>query len=123
VNARDYYDIHAVAGLLKLYLRELPSTVLTRERHVDFLHVVDIEDKGARIKRLRDLVHSLPKVNYELLRMISKHLKRIVRRAQENKMTIKNGESYLLTCANFPSGHCLLSYLEYSRASVFSIHH
>jgi RalA-binding protein 1 len=40
VNSRDYYDIHAVAGLLKLYLRELPTTVLTRERHVEFLHIV-----------------------------------------------------------------------------------
>jgi RalA-binding protein 1 len=40
VNSRDYYDIHAVAGLLKLYLRELPITVLTRERHVEFLHIV-----------------------------------------------------------------------------------
>jgi len=104
VNARDYYDIHAVAGLLKLYLRELPSTVLTRERHVDFLHVVDIEDKTARIKRLRDLVHSLPKVNYELLRMISRHLKRIVRQSQENKMTIKNGEPHFFAGTNLLVG-------------------
>lgn len=43
VNSKDYHDVHAVAGLLKLYLRELPSTVLTRERHVDFLHIVGIE--------------------------------------------------------------------------------
>lgn len=36
----DYYDIHAVAGLLKLFLRELPSSVLTRELHKDFLQVI-----------------------------------------------------------------------------------
>ncbi|KAI9759417.1 MAG: hypothetical protein M4579_002331 [Chaenotheca gracillima] len=36
----QYYDVHAVASLLKLYLRELPSTVLTRELHLDFLHVI-----------------------------------------------------------------------------------
>jgi RalA-binding protein 1 len=36
----QYYDVHAVASLLKLYLRELPSTVLTRELHLDFLHVL-----------------------------------------------------------------------------------
>lgn len=35
-----YYDVHAVASLLKLYLRELPSTVLTRELHLDFLQVL-----------------------------------------------------------------------------------
>ena len=35
-----YYDVHAVASLLKLYLRELPVTVLTRELHLDFLQVL-----------------------------------------------------------------------------------
>lgn len=33
----DFYDVHAVASLLKLYLRELPASVLTRELHIDFL--------------------------------------------------------------------------------------
>ena len=36
----QYYDVHAVASLLKLYLRELPTTVLTRELHLDFLQVL-----------------------------------------------------------------------------------
>jgi RalA-binding protein 1 len=36
----QYYDIHAVASLLKLYLRELPASVLTRELHLDFLKVL-----------------------------------------------------------------------------------
>lgn len=35
-----YYDIHAVAGLLKLWLRELPTEVLTVELHNDFLCVI-----------------------------------------------------------------------------------
>lgn len=35
-----YYDVHAVASLLKLYLRELPASVLTRDLHLDFLHVL-----------------------------------------------------------------------------------
>jgi RalA-binding protein 1 len=36
----QYYDVHAVASLLKLYLRELPTSVLTRELHLDFLAVL-----------------------------------------------------------------------------------
>lgn len=35
----QYYDVHAVASLLKMYLRELPSNVLPRELHLDFLAV------------------------------------------------------------------------------------
>lgn len=36
----EYYDVHAVAGLLKLYLRELPTSVLTRELHAEFVNVI-----------------------------------------------------------------------------------
>ena len=36
----QYFDVHAVASLLKLYLRELPSTVLTRDLHLEFLKVL-----------------------------------------------------------------------------------
>jgi RalA-binding protein 1 len=36
----QYYDVHAVASLLKLYLRELPSSILTRDLHLDFLKVL-----------------------------------------------------------------------------------
>lgn len=36
----DVYDMHAVASLLKLYLRELPVSILTRELHLDFLKVM-----------------------------------------------------------------------------------
>jgi len=56
--------------------------------------IKDIEDKAARVRRLSDLVRGLPKVNYELLRVMSKHLKRIVARSQENKMTIRNGKPH-----------------------------
>jgi RalA-binding protein 1 len=133
VNSKDYHDVHAVAGLLKLYLRELPSTVLTRERHGDFLHIVgmhhflsplilDIEDKNARVNRLTELVHGLPKVNYELLRIMSKHLKRIVKRSQENKMTIRNGKPKIIHLLTV-SGDCFLTNVEYPGASPFPLHH
>jgi len=36
----EYWDPHAIAGLLKLYLRELPTSLLTRELQQRFLGVV-----------------------------------------------------------------------------------
>lgn len=36
----NYYDVHTIASLLKLYLRDLPATILTRELHLDFLQVM-----------------------------------------------------------------------------------
>ena len=35
-----YFDVHAVASLLKLYLRELPQPVLTRDLHLEFISVL-----------------------------------------------------------------------------------
>jgi RalA-binding protein 1 len=36
----EYHDVHAVAGLLKQFLRELASPILTRELHGEFLKVI-----------------------------------------------------------------------------------
>lgn len=36
----DVRDPHAIAGLLKTFLRELPSSLLTRELHMRFLAVM-----------------------------------------------------------------------------------
>ncbi|KAG2011475.1 signal transducer [Coprinopsis cinerea AmutBmut pab1-1] len=36
----EYWDPHAIAGLLKSFLRELPASILTREMHLRFLAVI-----------------------------------------------------------------------------------
>lgn len=36
----EYWDPHAIAGLLKSFLRELPASILTRELHLRFLAVI-----------------------------------------------------------------------------------
>ena len=38
-----YFDVHAVASLLKLYLRELPQPVLTRDMHLEFIAVLGMK--------------------------------------------------------------------------------
>jgi RalA-binding protein 1 len=49
----EYYDVHAVASLLKLYLRELPASILTREYHLDFLKVLGkIQQSSALVSLL-----------------------------------------------------------------------
>lgn len=46
-----YYDVHAVASLLKLYLRELPSMILTRELHLQFLAVLGKCDPRVTLRK------------------------------------------------------------------------
>lgn len=37
--ADEHWDPHAIAGLLKTFLRDLPTSLLTRELHTQFLTV------------------------------------------------------------------------------------
>jgi RalA-binding protein 1 len=86
-TGEQFYDPHAVAGLLKTFLRELPASVLTRELHLEFMRVnggcecglgrdrrltraADIVDRRERVNELGALVSILPLANYSLLRTL-----------------------------------------------------
>ncbi|KAF2090496.1 RhoGAP-domain-containing protein [Saccharata proteae CBS 121410] len=85
-----YYDVHAVASLLKSYLRELPVSVLTRELHLDFLKVLELKEPYEKIAAFHGLVQKLPDVNAELLRALSSFLIEITDNSDINKMNIRN---------------------------------
>ncbi|KAI9315454.1 hypothetical protein BX666DRAFT_2028366 [Dichotomocladium elegans] len=90
LSDEEAYDVHAVAGLLKMWLRELPTNVLTREHYSEFLHVIDLLNRKDRVNELGRLVSQLPLANYTLLRALSAHLLRVVQNADLNKMTARN---------------------------------
>ncbi|KAF1941419.1 Rho GAP domain-containing protein [Clathrospora elynae] len=99
----QYYDVHAVASLLKLYLRELPASVLTRELHLDFLKVLDMDERSKKIQTFNVLVHKLPKANFELLRHLSSFLIEIVDNSGVNKMTVRNVGIVFAPTLNIPA--------------------
>ncbi|KAF2262520.1 hypothetical protein CC78DRAFT_315544 [Lojkania enalia] len=99
----QYYDVHAVASLLKLYLRELPASILTRELHLDFLKVLDMDERDKKIKTFNVLVHRLPRVNIDLLRAVSSFLIDIIDNAAMNKMTVRNVGIVFAPTLNIPA--------------------
>ncbi|KAL8924612.1 MAG: hypothetical protein Q9208_003927 [Pyrenodesmia sp. 3 TL-2023] len=99
----QYYDVHAVASLLKLYLRELPSTVLTRELHLDFLAVLELDSKARKIAAYNMLVHQLPKANWTLIRALSAFLIGIVNNSEVNKMSVRNVGIVFSPTLNIPA--------------------
>ncbi|KAL1965598.1 hypothetical protein VTN77DRAFT_5275 [Rasamsonia byssochlamydoides] len=98
-----YYDVHAVASLFKQYLRELPTTVLTRELHLDFLRVLDLDDKEKKIAAFNSLVYRLPKPNLALLRALVQFLIEIVNNSDVNKMTVRNVGIVFAPTLNIPA--------------------
>jgi RalA-binding protein 1 len=99
----QYYDIHAVASLLKLYLRELPSTILTRELHLEFLAVTELHDVNEKISALNGLVFRLPRANNALLRYLSGFLINIINHSDTNKMTVRNVGIVFSPTLNIPA--------------------
>ncbi|ORZ13471.1 hypothetical protein BCR42DRAFT_418379 [Absidia repens] len=90
LNAKEEYDVHVVAGLLKMWLRELPITVLTRELRPEFIQVIDLLERKDRVNELGRLVSELPLANYTLLRILTSHLIRVVKHCDTNLMTVRN---------------------------------
>jgi RalA-binding protein 1 len=99
----QYYDVHAVASLFKSYLRELPTTVLTKELHLDFLHVLELDEKQQKIAAFNVLVHRLPRVNLALLKALSQYLIEIANNADKNKMSIRNMGIVFSPTLNIPA--------------------
>ncbi|KAF6811121.1 RhoGAP domain-containing protein [Colletotrichum sojae] len=103
VTDETYYDIHAVASLLKLYLRELPTTILTRDLHLEFLAVTEMSGLKEKIVALSELVQRLPQANATLLKYLIAFLIKIINNADMNKMTVRNVGIVFSPTLNIPA--------------------
>ncbi|XP_066476996.1 rho GTPase-activating protein 22 isoform X2 [Tiliqua scincoides] len=85
-------DVHTVASLLKLYLRELPEPVIPFARYEDFLSCGQLlsKDKGEGTQELAKQVKNLPQANYNLLKYICKFLDEVQSYSNLNKMSVQN---------------------------------
>ncbi|GAA5813470.1 hypothetical protein MFLAVUS_006948 [Mucor flavus] len=99
----DYHDVHAIAGLLKMWLREMPENILTDALLADFSQSIDIPDRGAKRSQVGKLVSYLPLVNYTLLRSLCAHLIRVIENADKNKMTLRNISIVFSATLDIPS--------------------
>ncbi|TCD68413.1 hypothetical protein EIP91_010814 [Steccherinum ochraceum] len=115
----EYWDPHAISGLLKTFLRELPASILTRDLHLRFLSVIDFVDPQERIAELTHLIASLPVANYSLLRALTAHLILIVQNANVNKMTMRNVGIVFSPTLGIPAGVFSLMLGEFNR--VFNV--
>ncbi|XP_059404536.1 rho GTPase-activating protein 25-like [Carassius carassius] len=85
-------DVHTVASLLKLYLRELPEPVVPWTQYQAFLDSTLMLDAAtaAGKEKLEEQISLLPKVNYNLLSYICRFLFEVQQNSKVNKMSVEN---------------------------------
>nr|XP_046266822.1 rho GTPase-activating protein 22-like [Scatophagus argus] len=85
-------DVHTVASLLKLYLRQLPEPLVPYSRYQDFLLCGQklSSDRELGLGHLRNLLHELPVANFNLLNFICQFLNEVQRYSSRNKMSGQN---------------------------------
>ncbi|NXA87119.1 RHG25 protein, partial [Melanocharis versteri] len=85
-------DVHTVASLFKLYLRELPEPVVPWPQYEDFLlcgQALEADEAKGHQELLKQL-SLLPRDNYNLLSYICRFLHEIQLNSSVNKMSVDN---------------------------------
>ncbi|XP_013877865.1 rho GTPase-activating protein 25 [Austrofundulus limnaeus] len=85
-------DVHTVASLLKLYLRELPEPVVPWSQYQDFLDCTNLRDANSSEGwgMLEKQIALLPRVNYNLLSYVCRFLFEVQSHSNVNKMNVEN---------------------------------
>ncbi|XP_011270152.1 myosin IXA, variant [Capsaspora owczarzaki ATCC 30864] len=83
-------DVHVVAGLLKMWLRELPEPLLTFDLYDDFLRLTEITSPNEQQSALLNNVGRLPQENYNTFELLVFHLARLAQHVSYNRMTTGN---------------------------------
>ncbi|XP_067879291.1 rho GTPase-activating protein 25-like isoform X2 [Heterodontus francisci] len=85
-------DVHTVASLFKLYLRELPEPVIPWSQYEDFLacsQIMNSDEEGGQQEVMKQ-VSLLPQANYNLLSYICRFLHEVQLNCSINKMSVDN---------------------------------
>lgn len=89
VDLDEAGDIMAVAGLLKLFLRELPDPIMTKALHQQFINLQrDFQQSESEIyfQQLKNLVALLPEENFHVLAYLCRFLVKVTDHQEKNKM-------------------------------------
>uniref|UniRef100_A0A4W3KGJ0 Rho GTPase activating protein 27 n=1 Tax=Callorhinchus milii TaxID=7868 RepID=A0A4W3KGJ0_CALMI len=84
----QWEDVHVITGALKMFFRELPEPLVP---YNSFEHFVSaITDAAEKVESIKQLVWSLPKPNQDTMRVMFRHLKKVVEHSEANRMTAQS---------------------------------
>ena len=73
-----------------MFLRELKVPVIPFTRYNEYMDTMKIENYNDRLSEIKTLVQKLPKVHYEVLEYLIRHLAKVASHGEINKMEASN---------------------------------
>ncbi|XP_014869991.1 rho GTPase-activating protein 27-like isoform X5 [Poecilia latipinna] len=86
----QWEEIHVITGALKLFFRELPEPLFPFCCFDKFIAAIQLSDYSQRVSYTKDLVCSLPLPNYETMKLLFKHLRRVIDHKDSNRMSVQS---------------------------------
>ncbi|XP_040827460.1 rho GTPase-activating protein 15 isoform X2 [Ochotona curzoniae] len=86
----QWEDIHVVTGALKMFFRELPEPLFPYSFFERFVEAIKKQDHNTRIEAIKSLVQKLPAPNRDTMKVLFKHLTKIVAKASKNLMSTQS---------------------------------
>ncbi|XP_072457388.1 unconventional myosin-IXb isoform X3 [Notamacropus eugenii] len=83
----ENYPIHAITGVLKLWLRELPEPLMTFAQYNDFLRAVELPEKQEQLAAIYSVLEHLPQANHNTLERLIFHLVKVALIEEVNRMS------------------------------------
>ncbi|XP_068023284.1 rho GTPase-activating protein 27 isoform X2 [Melanerpes formicivorus] len=83
-------DIHVVTGALKLFFRELPEPLVPFSHFESFIAAIKMQEPSRRGRCVRELVGSLPPAHHDTMKVLFRHLCRVVEHREENRMSVQS---------------------------------
>ncbi|XP_053317574.1 protein FAM13A isoform X2 [Spea bombifrons] len=91
VMLADDTDVHSVASLLKLFLREMPDGIISAGIVPKFIQVYhESGNDTQRVNGFKNLLKELPDTHYSLLKYLCHFLTQVVEHQAENRMNCYN---------------------------------
>jgi len=88
--SRDDYSEHDVANVVKRFVRQLESPLLTDELRQAFLATARIPDQDTKLTTYKSLLSKLPDVNHATMRKLLGHLYTVSSQSDKNLMPVFN---------------------------------
>eukprot|EP00164_Ancoracysta_twista_P004282 GFYU01005766.1.p1 GENE.GFYU01005766.1~~GFYU01005766.1.p1 ORF type:complete len:782 (+),score=213.83 GFYU01005766.1:184-2529(+) len=84
------YDIHAVAGVLKKWVRELPKPLIPDDLYDEVIEIQENEDDSEQHAQVQALILKLPESHRAVVRVLVEFLREVAQNSDKNRMTTGN---------------------------------